>query len=365
MASLASHHRREARLLISGENKNFFMSKRLVSYLFSFLLSAIFLYIAFQNVNFSDVLEVVSGASIFWIIILMISMTLSHYLRAYRWKIILRSVKPDVSMKNLFGSLMVGYAVNCVVPRLGEVARAVLIGRWENLSRSSMFGAIILERIIDVLFLCFSIFISALIWSEDLYFKLPWLRTSLYVSFLAIIAVLVFLFLIIRYKENFYGVIIKMLGRLSEKLAHKTAHIFEMLIEGFKSLRGTKNYFLTFLLSIVIMLLYAFSSYVGFYTVGMNSLRPVSYQMAWILMSISGIGVLIPTPNGTGSYHTLIKTALVMLFGFNEVISLSYAFLTHFISYVVFILIGFISFWILNKQHENILRLVKTEVDEL
>lgn len=310
-------------------------------------------------------LEVVSGASIFWILILMITLLLSHFLRAVRWKIILRSVKPDISMKNLFGSLMVGYAVNCLVPRLGEVARAVLIGKWENVSRSSMFGAIILERIIDVLFLCLSIFISALIWSEDLYFKLPWLKTSLYISVFGIAGVVIFLFLVIRYKENFYGVLVKMMGKLSEKFAHKTAHIFEMLIEGFRSLKGTKNYILTFLFSVAIMLLYAFSSYVGFFTVGMNSIKPVSYQMAWILMSISGIGVLIPTPNGTGSYHTLIKTALVLLFGFSEVISLSYAFLTHFISYVVFILVGVISFLILNKKHENLLKLVETEVEEL
>ena len=341
------------------------MSKRSLSYSFSFLLSIIFLYIAFHNVNFGDVLEVVSGASIFWIVILMITLLLSHFLRAVRWKIILSSVKPDISMKNLFGSLMVGYAVNCVVPRLGEVARAVLIGKWENVSRSSMFGAIILERIIDVLFLCLSIFISALIWSEDLYFKLPWLKTSLYISLFGIVGVVIFLFLVIRYKENFYGVLVKMVGKLSEKFAHKTAYIFEMLIEGFRSLRGTKNYVLTFFFSVIIMLLYAFTSYVGFFTVGMNSIKPVSYQMAWILMSISGIGVLIPTPNGTGSYHTLIKTALVLLFGFSEVISLSYAFLTHFISYVVFIFVGLISFLILNKKHENLLKLVKTEVDEL
>jgi len=32
---------------------------------------------------------------------------------------------------------------------------------------------------------------------------------------------------------------------------------------------------------------------------------------------------------------------------------------------VVFIFVGLISFLILNKQHENLLKLVKTEVDEL
>lgn len=351
--------------MTSDNNKNSFFSKRSASHAFSFLLSVIFLYIAFHNVNFGDVLEVVSGASLFWIIILIITSLISHYLRAYRWKIILSSVKPDISMKHLFGSLMVGYAVNCVVPRLGEVARAVLIGRWENVSRSSMFGAIILERIIDVLFVCLSIIVSALIWSEDLYFKLPWLKTSLYISLIGLAILIIFLFMVIRYQEKFYGVLVQILNRISHKFAHKTAHIFEMLIAGFKSLRGTKNYVITFLLSVIIMLAYAYSSYIGFFTLGMNTIKPVSYSMAWILMAISGIGIMIPTPNGTGSYHTLIKTSLVMLFGFSEVISLSYAFLTHIISYMLMIVAGLISFLVLNKQHENLLKLVKTEVDEL
>lgn len=351
--------------MISGENKNSLLSKRSLSYAFSILLTLIFLYIAFYNVNFGDVLEIVSKASVFWIIILVTVLMLSHYLRAHRWKIILGSVKPDMSMKNLFGSLMVGYAVNCVVPRLGEVVRAVLVGRWENVSRSAMFGAIILERIIDLLFLCLAIFVSALIWSEDLYATLPWLETSLYFSLLGIITVIIFLYLIVRYKERFYGIVIKLVNKFSNKLAHKIAHIFEMLIEGFQSLKGVKNYILTFILSVIIMMLYAYASYIGFFVVGMNYIKPVSYPMAWVLMSISGIGVLIPTPNGTGSYHTLIKTALVLLFGFSEVMSLSYAFITHFISYVVFIIAGLISFLILNKQHESLFNLVKTEVDEL
>lgn len=363
--SSPSHHHKEAKLLTSDRNNNSFWSKRSLSYLFSLLLSVVFLYIAFYNVNFRDVLEVVSKASVFWIIIFIISSLVSHYMRAYRWKVILKSVKPDASMKNLFGSLMVGYAVNCVVPRLGEVARAVLIGRWENLSRSSMFGAIILERIIDVLFLCLAIFISALVWTEDLYFKLPWLKTSLYISLVGIAVLIIFLFLIIRYKENFYGILLKILNKISKKFADKIGYIFEMLIEGFKSLKGTKNYVLTFFLSLLIMALYAFSSYVGFFTVGMNYIKPVSYQMAWIIMTVSGIGIIFPTPNGTGSYHTLVKTALVLLFGFSEVISLSYAFLTHIISYLILVISGSISFLILNKQHENLLKLVKTEVEEL
>ena len=148
-------------------------------------------------------------------------------------------------------------------------------------------------------------------------------------------------------------------------MAGKAAHIFDMLLEGFGSLKGAKNYLLTIFLSAAIIIFYAFSAYIGFYTIGMQNIQPVSFAMGWVLMSISAIGVVIPTPGGTGSYHTFAKSALVSLFGFGEVISLAYAFLTHIISYFMFIITALISFLILNKHHENLLKVLDTEVDEL
>ena len=341
-----------------------FHIKGILNFLLSIVLAVILLYIAFHDADFNQILNIVSHASILWIVVLSVVFLLSHFVRAIRWKIILNSVKSNTSIKNLFGSLMVGYAVNCVVPRLGEITRAVLIGRWEGLSRSSMFGAVIVERVIDIIFLGLSVLISVYIWQEDLYASFPWLKSTLYISMIGIILFILFIYLTIRFKEHFYGIIVKALGKISKKAAGKSAYIFEMLVQGFSSLQGVKNYLLTFVLSIVIMLLYALCSYIGFYTLFMENIRPVSFAMAWVLMSISGIGVVIPTPGATGSYHALAKSAL-MLFGFGEVISLSYAFLTHIISYVLFIIVGALSFMFLNKRHESLIKVVETGVDDL
>jgi glycosyltransferase 2 family protein len=338
--------------------------KGVLNFALSIILTLILLYVAFYNVNFDDVLKAVSKASIFWILVLAVDLMLAHFLRAVRWKVILKSVKSDTSIKNLFGALMVGYGVNCIIPRLGEITRAVLVGRWEGLSSSSMFGAVIVERVIDIIFLAVSVLISVFIWQEDLYSTFPWLKSALYFSILGIILFILFIYFLIRFKEHFYGIIVRSLGKISKKAADKSAHIFEMLIQGFGSLKGTKNYLLTLGLSVVIMVLYAFSSYTGFYTLYMENIRPVNFSMAWVLMSISGIGVVIPTPGATGSYHALAKSAL-MLFGFGQVISLSYAFLTHIISYIMFIIAGSLSFLILNKRHESLVKVVETSVDDL
>ncbi len=328
-------------------------------------LSAVFLYIAFYNEDFNRILTILSNASVFWIVILVITMIISHYIRAVRWKVILHSVKPDVSIWNLFGALMVGYGVSCVIPRVGEVSRAVLIGKWEKLSRSSMFGTVILERVIDVIFLGLTVIVSVLIWSEDLYVSFPWLKTALYLTVFLMAFVVLFIYLLVKFRDKFYGLIIKILGRISGNMAHKAAYVFDMLTQGFGSLRGLKNYVLTIILSIVIMMIYALNAYVGFYILGMQNIRHVTYAMAWVLMSISAIGVVIPTPGAIGSYEALSKAALVLLFGFGESISLAYAIITHLVSYFLFIFSGLLSFFLLNRYHDNLIKVVETKLEEL
>ncbi len=328
-------------------------------------LSIIFLYIAFYDEDINKIIAILSNASIFWIVILLITMLFSHYLRAVRWKVILNSVKPNASIINIFGAVMVGYGVSCVVPRLGELSRAVVLGKWEKLSRSSMFGTVILERIIDIIFLGLTVIVSVIIWSEDLYVKFPWLKSTLYITIILMAAVILFIYFLIKFREKFYGLIVKILSKFSEKLAHKAAYIFDMMTVGFASLKGKKNYFYTILLSALIMMVYALSAYIGFYTLGMENIKHVTYAMAWVLMSISAIGVVIPTPGAIGSYEALSKAALVLLFGFGESISLAYAILTHILSYFLFIFTALLFFFVLNKHHDNLIKVVETELEEL
>ena len=336
----------------------------IINYGLSVVLAVIFLYIAFHGVDFGEVLSIVSHANITWVVIFILITFLGHYLRALRWKFILNSVKPNTSMKNLFGALMVGYGVNCVTPKLGEVTRAVLIGKWEGLSRSSMFGTVILERVIDIISLGISVIIALFFTSLDLSEKFPWLITSLYIMAVMILLSIIFLTLILRSKDKFSKLIVKFVGKISQKLAEKAAYIFTMLAEGFASLKGARNYFWTILLTVIIVLCYAFGSYTGLFMLNMQNIQPINFSMGWIIMSISALGVIIPTPGSTGSYHTLAKSTLVLIFGFGETISAAYAFLTHIIGYVIFILTALIMFFIVNKQKENLIKVVETEIRE-
>lgn len=336
--------------MISGNQKNSKL-KQYAGYAFSVILSAAFLYLAFHNIELSKTFDLVANASIFWMVIFILVFLAAPVVRAYRWKFMINSFKPNASVFNLFGATMIGYGINCVIPRLGEIYRALFLGRWEKLSRTSMFGTVIVERVLDVLSLWFSVLISVAIYSGDLYQDVPWLKSAIVLGFVASFLVVAFMFLLVWQKEKFYSLTLRIVSKISKKAADKLSYIFNMLIEGFASIKGFKNYFFTIFLTVIVMLVYGLNSYVGFYMLNMDSIQNVSFGMAWIVMTIAAFGIVIPTPGGTGSYHFIVISVLTQLFFFNEDIASAYAILTHFISYFVFILSTVFFIYFINNRH--------------
>lgn len=332
---------------------------------------AIFLYLAFKGVDFNQVLSILSNLSFVWFILFVLSFFTSHIFRALRWKVILKSTKPDASILNLLGATMIGYGVNSVIPRLGEFYRGFFAGKWENISRSVVLGTIIVERIIDIIVLGISVLVSVLIYKGDLYSELLWLKSTVILGFIGIFFIILVLILLVQLKEKFYSFILKFAGKISAKFADKLAHIFEMLIDGFSTVKGVENYFLIILYSVLVMLNYGLSAQLGFYVLGLENSFEVSYSMAWIVMTISAFGIIIPTPGGTGTYHFIAISVLVGLFFFTEAAASAYAILTHTVSTVIFIISMFLFMGYINNrrekmglQKENFYSVVKGEKSE-
>ena len=341
-------------------------------YSFPFLLTLAFLYFAVYDVDFRQSMEKISNISAFWLIVFVIVSLIAHVVRAMRWKVILHSGNPKTSLFNLFSGVMVGYGVNCVVPRLGEFYRAFFAGKWEGISRTSMLGTVIIERVIDLLILGFSVLASIYIYSGDIFNDVLWLKSTLLIGFIVIGALIILLFLLIRLKERFVKISVKLVGRISGKLADKVEYILHMLIDGFASLKGIKNYSLTVFYSVLIMLLYGLTSYLAFFILHLENYPQVNYGMAWVVMTIAAFGIIIPTPGGTGSYHLIVKTVLVTLYGFSENIGLAYGLVTHTVTYVMFILSAYICISLVNIKRrrqgfptENFFSVVRSKKGEI
>jgi hypothetical protein len=351
--------------LTSDKSSNKAVIGEIFGYIVTLAVTAGFLYLAFHGESFSNLWETIRHASLFWLAFACVLTLTAHYLRAIRWKILLTSIKKDCSTNTLFGSILLGYGINNVIPRLGEVSRAVTVGKLEGVSRSSVLGTIVVERVIDVCFFGIACIISAFLYTGDLYNKFPWLRDTIYLGVIFIAVIIVILILSIRYKEKFYNIIVKIVEKFSVKFAHRIAKIFENLTYGFSSLKGAKNYLSVLFLSVLIILNYATTTYVGLYMLGMNFIKDTNFAMAFIIISISSIGVMIPTPGAIGSYHTITKSVLVSLFGFSSSISIAYATLTHATSYILHTLFAIVYFFIFKRKFTTIRKdLLKLDENE-
>ncbi len=352
---------------MTSDKKSYADLKKRVGYFLPFLFTIVFLYLSFKDVDISEAINLISQLSFGWLLVFLLVFMFSHWLRALRWKFIIQSVKPDASLWNLMGATMIGYGVNCVIPRLGELYRALFIGKWENLSRTSMFGTVIVERMIDVIALAFSVLVSVMIYSGNLYEEIVWLKSTVIAGFIAIFAVILFLGLLIKFKKRFSDMHVMIVGKISKKLAGKLQYVLETLIDGFATIKTFKSFIFTFLLSAIIMVVYGLNSLIGFYVLNLDDVYTVNYAMAWVLMTISAFGIVIPTPGGTGSYHFITISVLTMLYSFTTEAASAFALLTHLISTVTFLSSMFFFVFVINNKRakmgfprEDLLTVIKS-----
>ena len=79
------------------------------------------------------------------------SVMAGYYGRALRWRVLMRPVKADPSLWNLFSATVIGFSAITILGRPGEFVRPYLIAAKEKVSASSQMAALVLERIYDVL----------------------------------------------------------------------------------------------------------------------------------------------------------------------------------------------------------------------
>src|SRR5215510_14502189 len=75
---------------------------------------------------------------------------IAYVLRAVRWKIFLRPVRPDASITQLVAPTLIGFTGLALLGRPGELIRPYLIARRENLPFSSQLAVWAVERIFDI-----------------------------------------------------------------------------------------------------------------------------------------------------------------------------------------------------------------------
>ena len=104
-----------------------------------------------------------------WLAAMAILSLLSHVVRAERWRMLLKPVGFDAKLSSSFLSLMIGYLINLIIPRGGEISRSYNLYKLDRIPVVESFGTVVVERIIDLICLVLVIIISFLFESKKLF----------------------------------------------------------------------------------------------------------------------------------------------------------------------------------------------------
>ena len=252
--------------------------------------------------------------------------------------------------------MAVGYMVNNVLPKVGELVRPYAIGKLENISRSAALGTLLVERFFDIISFLVMIALIPLIYSGPLLQVFPWLEeTGLWITALTIVFITIFTFLMLR-----RDVVVRVLNfftrHLSTQRAAQVEKITHSFLDGFLFLKEPRHYFIIAVLSVLVWGLYIIMMYLPFYAFGLTEKYSLDIRSAMVVQAISSLGYMAPTPGATGPYHYFTVQSLTKLYGVDDELARSYATVTHAVGYLVMTILGLYFFWADKLHMSDVMR---------
>lgn len=125
------------------------MRRPLLRALLGLAVSAVALVLVVRQVDLAAAWDVLRGAAPAWVAATLACITIDVALRAHRWRGLLAPIA-RLPLPTVGVSLLVGYLANNVLPaRLGELVRSHHLGDRTGISRASVLGTVVVERVVD------------------------------------------------------------------------------------------------------------------------------------------------------------------------------------------------------------------------
>ena len=319
----------------------------------SIILAAVLLYFAFRKVNWADFWAALKACRWEFVLLSTLFGLCGFYLRALRWREVLLPIDPTTRTLSCFNGVNIGYAVNMVLPRVGEVLRCTYItahskkvkdpktGEEHRLaSFDKALGTAVLERSVDVVMLGV-LLVVFLIFTWDKYGgffaekifgaasgRFSWI--GLAIIALILIAVLLSGWTVIRFAHRW-----KPLGKVKE--------FCRGLWQGFVSCLKMKRAWWFFLLTILLWFCYWMMSATILWAVqgidtstvsfdlasAVSTIRSLNMTDALFLMLAGALSTIVPVPGGFGAFHFIVAGAVSYVYGLPFEFGIIFATLSH------------------------------------
>jgi len=296
-----------------------------------------------EKEEFEAIKKAFQEANYYWILLSVCLGILSHVSRAIRWSYTLKPLGYSPPFYNRFFAVMVGYLMNMLVPRMGEVSRAMVVLKTDDVPFDKGFGTIVAERIAD--FLVLLSFIIVVVWiqfdslyelyAEDLNKINPW---KFIILAGACVAIAIFGWMYIKNSTNTF----------TSKIRSFVIGIFE----GVKSIIIMKDKW-----KFIFHTFFIWGMYYGMFwlaTLCFPETTGVSAKGVITAFVVGGLSIVF-TNGGLGAYPLGVAKIMV-LYGILEVYGVSFGWMVWTSQTIMILLLGITSFILIpifNKDVDN------------
>ena len=298
------------------------------------LLGAGILLWTYKGFDFERAWQVMGGNMEWsWMLFSFVFATSAHLFRGWRWKLALTPIGEKTTNAHCVYAVFISYAVNLVIPRIGEAWRCGILSRCDRVSFPKALGTVVVERILDAICVLLMVAFTLLIQSDAFaalfnktgtnigFFSELFTSTNFYISLVSIMALLILLYFLMRNLSLFTRV--------------KT--VLKKVWQGCMALKHVENLPLYLFYTVGIWGSYFLEFYVTFFCFDFSA--SLGWMPALVMFVAGSIAVVVPTPNGAGPWHFVVIT-LMMMYGVSKDDAGIFALLVHGIQTFLLILLG-------------------------
>ncbi len=309
------------------------------------VLSAVCLIGIFLFIDPAQIWAAFTSARYAYLLLSGLSFIVFMALRAVRWRFMLQG---GVPYHRVFHIQNIGYMLTMILPlRLGDVARAVLIGNVPPITIPQGISTMVVERLLDLLFMVALLPLTLIGMSA-----LPiGVRGAAGAAGAIALAGTVFLIVGANQRARVERLVAAILGRLRFLDAAAWQRRIGDMLEGLSTLTSLSGTATLIALSIVVWLPVIAAYYWALVAV---HLQPTPLMAGFVVVA-AALSIAAPSsPGQVGVYHAGVIAALTQVLGQPEAESASFAFLYHGMTFFLNLILGLIG-----------LRLVGTTLDRV
>jgi uncharacterized protein (TIRG00374 family) len=309
------------------------------------LVSAIFMYFVVRKLEWENFWETLKHANYWWIIPGVLIYFLAVWARAWRWHYLLKPIKA-IKTRMMFPITCIGYMGNNIYPaRAGEVLRAVILKRKEDVPISASLATIIVERIFDGVVMLAFIFINLTQLATLATVNIPVGAWTISIQDLAIWGSVAFIgaLVIFLLAAMFPKITLSISDWLTSRLVPVRARarvdgILHKFMDGLSSLRSPGNVLMVFLTSIIIWLLETVKYWFVLHAFGLQG--QVSFFTLMLMNGVVNLATTIPAAPGYLGTFDAPGIAVLIAGGVESAVATGYTLVLHIALWVPITVVG-------------------------